>query len=155
MAQRARFSGLIILALIGLADSLYITGSEVTDTPLVCGINGLSGCNVVAQSPYAQLFGIPLGVYGVAFYALLFILAALPLVFKYRGAEMILFILTAGGAVSSLIFIGIQVFLIKALCIYCLVSAAVSFLAFAVALPLMKPALPMGKVPDPAVPAAP
>ena len=75
--KRAGVVAILILAFCGLADSVYIAQHEMSFVPLLCGADGLTGCNIVAANPYAHLFGIPLAEYGIFFYSLLFILAAL------------------------------------------------------------------------------
>jgi len=116
------------LAFLGLADAWYLAQSAYTGVALTCNIGGLDGCNTVAQSPYAHLFGIPLGVYGAAFYAIVFILAAVALAQPGLHARRGLFLLGVLGAAASVVFLLIQFFLIKALCIYCIGSAVIAFL---------------------------
>lgn len=128
----------IVLAFVGIADAWYLAQSAVTDTALSCSITGLDGCNIVAQSPYARLFGVPLGVYGTIFYAIVFALAATLLVISNRMLFRALFILGAIGAAASLIFIFIQFMVIKAVCIYCLTSAGIAFIIFFIAWKLWK-----------------
>jgi uncharacterized membrane protein len=123
---------LLILAFLGLADSAYLAHAALTNTALVCNIAGLDGCNVVAQSAYSHIFGIPLGVYGVAFYGLLFILGAMLYVANRRSVY-----LGTIGLIASIIFMGLQLFVIKTLCVYCLGSAIISLLVFIVALWLL------------------
>lgn len=127
MTARAVLIALLVLAFLGIADSWYLAESAATDTPLICGPGMLEGCNAVAQSPYSKLFGIPLGVYGVLYYSLVFVVAAAAITGWLRRPSLPLFALTAFGAIASLIFVFIQVFLIKALCVYCLLSAGISF----------------------------
>lgn len=129
MKSRALLIGLIaLLSIVGIADSIYLAESAVTETPLVCDIEGLNDCNVVAQSPYAKLFGIPLGVYGVGFYAVALIFVALihylPRPLWYRALSFVSIL----GALASLVFVYIQLALIQAVCVYCLVSALITFL---------------------------
>jgi uncharacterized membrane protein len=127
MTARAVLIALLVLAFLGIADSWYLAESAATDTPLICGPGMLEGCNAVAQSPYSKLFGIPLGVYGVLFYGLLFVAAAATFTGQLKHGAKFLLALTAFGALASLVFVFVQVFLIKALCIYCLASAGISF----------------------------
>lgn len=128
----------IALSLLGLADSWYLAESAATDTPLVCGPGMLEGCNAVAQSEYSQLFGIPLGVYGVLFYALTLVLASAILFLKVRGMQVYLLGLTGAGALSSVAFLFIQFFLIKAFCVYCVLSAVISFVLVGLAFLIFK-----------------
>lgn len=133
--QRPVLLALILaLSFLGIADSWYLFQSAVTDTALTCDIGaGLDGCNIVAQSPYSQLLGIPLALYGVGFFALLFVVGAILLMVQSRLLEKGLLALAAFGALASVVFVYIQFFLIKALCIYCLLSAAITFVLFYIA----------------------
>ena len=72
MHKNFLIGGLLVLSFLGIADSTYLSYTALTGSSLACSIKGLDGCNVVAQSIYSHLFGIPLGVYGVIFYVLLF-----------------------------------------------------------------------------------
>lgn len=140
---------ILILAFCGLADSVYLAQHEVSGTPLLCNIDSsavLSGCNVVASSPYSHLFGIPLAEYGVLFYGILFLLAALELAIFHRRVRRALQFISLIGVLISFYFILIQVFVIKALCIYCLASALITLLIFIVASfiePLRKDVVPL------------
>ena len=128
--KRAGVAVILVLAFFGLADSAYITQHEVSGTPLVCNIQNLSGCNVVVASPYAYLFGIPLAEYGVLFYSILFVIAALELVIFDRLLRRVLQGISLVGVIVSLYFTFIQMFVINAFCIYCLASAVIAILIF-------------------------
>ncbi|KND50634.1 MAG: hypothetical protein ABA06_04200 [Parcubacteria bacterium C7867-001] len=128
----------IFLCLFGVADSWYIYANEENQTALTCDITGLDGCNAVAQSQYSQVLGIPLALYGVLFYGLLFTLVASTAFTHKRLAYRSLYWLTAGGAVASFVFILIQLLIIKAICIYCFASAGASFLLLGIAFVLYR-----------------
>ncbi len=128
--KRAGVAVILVLAFFGLADSAYITQHEVSGTPLICDIQNLSGCNVVVASPYAHLFGIPLAEYGVLFYSILFVIAALELVIFDRLLRRVLQGISLVGVIASLYFTFIQMFIINAFCIYCLASAIIAILIF-------------------------
>jgi uncharacterized membrane protein len=128
MHRNTKLAFLLILSFMGIADAAYLAESAYTGSALSCGIGALDGCNIVAQSPYAHLFGIPLGTYGVFFYGFVFALSAATLAFPGLKARRALFALGIVGAAASVVFLGIQFFLIKALCIYCLGSAVIAFL---------------------------
>jgi uncharacterized membrane protein len=129
---------LALLSFLGIADSWYLAQSALTGSPLACNINGLSGCNVVEQSVYSHLFGIPLGVYGVVFYGLMFVISILLLVLSSRFAHLLLVIFGAIGIIASAIFMYIQIFIIKALCVYCLTSAVIALIVFVLSFWLWK-----------------
>lgn len=117
---------ILILAFFGLADSIYLTQHELSGTPLLCNIQNLSGCNVVATSQYSHVFGIPLAEFGILFYAVIFILAALELVLFDQLLRRALQGISLIGLLSSLYFSFIQVFVIDAFCIYCIASALIT-----------------------------
>ena len=119
---------ILVLAFCGLADSMYITQHEVSGTPLLCNIQNLTGCNVVANSQYSRVFGIPLAEYGVFFYGILFILSALELVLFDQFLRRLLQGGAVIGALSSFYFTSLQIIFIKAFCIYCAASAIITLL---------------------------
>lgn len=148
--------GLIaVLSFFGLADSFYLAQHELSGTPLLCNIQNLSGCNVVATSQYSHIFGIPLAEFGVLFYAVIFILAALELVIFDQLLRRALQGISLVGLVSSLYFTFVQIFIIGAFCIYCLASAVIALLIFILA-SLIEPLKRQApQVPPPSSPPAP
>ena len=119
---------ILILALCGLADSAYIAQHEMSGTPLICDIENLSGCNVVVASPYSYVFGIPLAQYGILFYSIVFVLAALELVIFDQLLRRALQGVSLIGVLASMYFTFVQIFFIDAYCIYCLASALIALL---------------------------
>jgi uncharacterized membrane protein len=87
-----------------------------------------SGCQVVQASRYASLLGVPLPVYGMAYYGTLLVVAgwgARPA----RRWQLALPVAAAGAAVS-LVFLGVQRLVLQAFCPLCVLSALVSFAIF-------------------------
>jgi len=121
---------ILILAFLGLADSIYLAQNEVNNTPLICTVANLSDCNIVATSQYSRIFGIPLAEFGVAFFSIVFILAALELVLFNRLLRRILQGISLIGIAASIYFSFVEIFVIHALCIYCIVSAFITLLIF-------------------------
>jgi uncharacterized membrane protein len=114
---------MIAFALIGSAVALYDAYSIYNGQLLWCP-PPINGCNEVAASPYARIFALPVGYYGVVYYVYMFGLAALlaydPL---SRGLRIGAVLYTVLGVLFSLYFMVLQLGYIRALCIYCLVSA--------------------------------
>lgn len=130
LMKRIWVVGILLLSFFGLADALYLAQHELSGTPLLCNIQNLSGCNIVANSPYASLFGIPLAEYGVLFYVMLFVLAALELVLFDRLLRRALQAVSLICLLASLYFLVLQIFFIGAFCIYCTASAIITLLIF-------------------------
>lgn len=121
---------ILVLAFLGIADSVYLAESKANNTPLICNIQSLSDCNIVSASQYSYIFGIPIAEFGVVFYSILFVLAALELVLFNRVLRRILQGVSIIGFVASIYFTLIQTFVINAFCIYCLASAVISLFIF-------------------------
>ncbi len=100
-----------LLALLGLADSLYLWTAKL-GAKLVCGVGD---CDVVNSSPYASLFGIPVAVIGAAGYAVLLGLAFWGI---FRGEDAPLWLidvrllLAFGGVLFSVYLSAVEVFIL-------------------------------------------
>ncbi len=124
MSTRNILIGLLIaLSLFGLVNAVYLTQTALSGAELSCNIDGLDGCNIVAQSPYSLLFGIPIAVYGVAYFFFVFLIGTLLFFYRSRVYYLALCTLSVIGVVMSGYFIMVQFALIKAVCVYCLLSA--------------------------------
>lgn len=123
---------LIAAALIGIADTLFLSYFAFLNTVPGCAIGG---CEVVLTSEYSKFFGVPLGYLGLVYYAYMLALAGL-IVLLPRSKELALAALfyTGIGLLLSLIFeFYIQAYLIGAMCLYCGISAFVTLALFGTA----------------------
>lgn len=122
------------IAAIGAAVTAYLTITRLTGDPTACPTGG---CDVVLSSPYATVFGLPLALFGFLAYASIIGFAIAPLLVNAsdqkqlrstleRWTGLLLFI----GGTAMMIFSGYLMYLltseIKAVCIYCVGSAALS-----------------------------
>jgi uncharacterized membrane protein len=119
---------MIALALVGVAVAFYDSYAIYNGQLLWCP-PPINGCNEVAASPYARIFDLPVGYYGVVYYLYMVGLAAL-LAYdpSSRGLTVGAALYAALGVAFSLYFMVLQVGYIKAFCIYCLVSAVTTVL---------------------------
>ena len=126
-----------ILAVLGLGVSVYLTYVEATSASAVCGPVG--DCNAVQTSSYARLFGlIPIGLIGTLGYVA--ILAAW--VWQRLSANgLVDFVpisilgMAAFGTLFSVYLTYLEIFVIKAVCIWCLSSALIITLIMLAGLP--------------------
>lgn len=130
---------LVALSLIGIADSAYLSVHAAAGTPLVCDIGaGLDGCNQVANSPYSQILGIPLAYIGLAFYGIFFLITLAAYVLPaHKTHHIAITALSAAASLASVAFLYIQLALIQALCVYCVISALLTFFSLPIALLLL------------------
>lgn len=113
-----------LLAILGLADAIYLTIEHVTGQSVRCTI--IAGCSEVLSSSYAAIGGIPLAAVGAAAYFSVFSLATLA-AFGYRVAATLLNPIVIAMFLVSLWLIYLQAFVIHAFCQFCLLSAATTF----------------------------
>lgn len=114
-----------VLALIGLGVAAYLAFVETTETAAVCGPVG--DCNAVQQSQYARLFGVPIGVLGVAGYLAILIVWAWQR-FNPAAAQRTRWILPAlalFGVVFNIYLTFLEPFVIGAVCMWCITSALI------------------------------
>src|SRR5205809_2201135 len=95
---------MLALALIGIIDASYDSYAIYTDQLLWCP-PPIDGCNTVASSPYARIFGVPLGYFGVLYYVCMYGLAA-QLAFSpsSRGFRLGALLYAAAGVCFSIYF---------------------------------------------------
>ena len=114
-----------ILAFIGMIDALFLSIKRNAG-PIPCHVT--HGCTDVLTSKYSEFGGIPLSWLGLAFYVTVFSLAVF-IAFenpkKDSGLPLrTIFYLSGVGLIISALLVGIQAFILKAFCEYCLLSAA-------------------------------
>jgi uncharacterized membrane protein len=155
----------IIISIIGLADSGYVTYEKFSGVIPACGA-GFS-CDTVLTSDYAYFGPIPISVFGFLFYGAMFILGIfhyldLPLIttdlYKKKIAflkkntskktfekvqllhtylqtepwQFIAFLLSIAGFLFTLYLVFIMAFILKAWCLFCIISATSSTSLFAI-----------------------
>jgi uncharacterized membrane protein len=138
---------LLVCAILGAG---YLAWFAITNGPLAgCGTG--SGCNRVLQSQWAYWLDIPVSVPALLVYVGLLgatILARKPASLdNERGAWAAIISLSVIVAGAALWFVGLQVFVLKAFCLFCMAAHACGFAAALICLshiPLVTdPATPM------------
>jgi uncharacterized membrane protein len=117
----------IVIALAGLADSIYLTIHHYNGEAVPCSITG--GCETVLTSLYAEIYGVPLGLYGAAAYFTAFALALLA-VYGNSFTWKLYGLLSATMFLFSCWLIFVQWHYINAFCQFCLLSALTSTILF-------------------------
>ncbi len=119
---------MLVFALLGMAIAAYDCYMIYTGRLLWCP-PPIDGCNTVAYSPHGRIYDVPIGYFGLIFYSVMFVLAAL-LAFasSSRGLRVVVLFCTALGVCGSIGFMYIDLTLIHAFCIYCLISTILTLL---------------------------
>jgi uncharacterized membrane protein len=116
-----------LLALLGLFDAAYLALERALgNSGVFCPTGG--GCTVVQESVYSAVFGVPVAYIGVAGYATLLAVALISLsVERLAGLRVpaLLLGLASLGLLFSLYLSYLQLFEIKAICFWCVISALI------------------------------
>ncbi len=112
-----------VLAVVGIADSAYLTVSHYTKEPVPCSL--VEGCETVLTSSYAEIAGVPIAAFGAAAYFAAFSLAILA-AYGNRSAWTLFGVQAFLMAAVSGYLVYVQAFVIGAFCQFCLISAATS-----------------------------
>lgn len=118
-----------LLAVLGLGVAAYLAYVEVSHTAAVCGPVG--ECNAVQSSRYAQIAGIPIAVLGLINYLGVLVLWAVQRSGAGRWARpagLALLALALFGVLFSIYLTLLELFVIHAVCMWCLSSALIATL---------------------------
>lgn len=112
MSARTARTLAVALALAGAAIAAYLTFAHMRGVAPVCTTGG---CEIVQQSRYSEVVGVPVAALGVGFYAafLLLLLADA----RTLGAA-----LAAAAALFAVYLLVIQLVVLDALCVWCVAN---------------------------------
>jgi uncharacterized membrane protein len=119
------YAAAALLALIGLADTIYLTVEKLAGRSVPCTVTG--GCEEVLSSAYSTVGPIPLSALGAFAYFAAFSLATLAVFGNRKAGDLMLYLVAVMLAVSVYLFV-LQAFVIKAFCQFCLLSAIITLL---------------------------
>ncbi len=114
-----RMNWFLVVSILGLVFASYLTYLHIYPEQLesnYCNINEFVSCSTVNQSPYAYIFGVPVAYLGMLGFVLFSILSVKD--FKHKGP--LFFVLVSVGFVFMIYLTIIELFVIHAVCIYCL-----------------------------------
>jgi uncharacterized membrane protein len=120
MSEKRAFILVAIIAALGTVNAGYLAWTALVGVAPTC--NFIHGCDVVAASPYSQIFGIPLALFGVFFYLSIFSFSIWRVFVSTAPAIWYILLLSTVGFILSLYFLYLQAFVIEAFCEYCLFS---------------------------------
>jgi uncharacterized membrane protein len=123
-----------ILAVLGTLDSIYLLIYKLTGNPHMCLGNG--GCHDVNFSPYSMIYGIPVSVFGMAAYLAILCILFLEgrLKIATENGPLAIFGITLGGVAFTAYLTYLELYIIHAICPFCVASAVVIILLFILAI---------------------
>jgi uncharacterized membrane protein len=123
-----------VLSLAGIGVAGYLTYVHWFDKPIACA--GFGSCAAVAQSDYAWIGGIPVAFLGLLGYVALTAISALWLRAGNRfdvWPLLAIWGMSVAGVAYSAYLTYVELFVIDAVCVWCMTSAAIMAVVFLVA----------------------
>ena len=124
-----------LIALIGVFVSLYLTLYKLGYIgTLACGTGG---CETVQLSRWGEFLGVPVAGWGVVYYVAVLALATAGVQERFAGSRRLttaLLVVTGWGLLFTLWLTYLELFVIHAICRWCVGSATMTVLLFALAL---------------------
>jgi uncharacterized membrane protein len=129
---------LTLLSLAGLGTSAYLTYSHYSDDPTVCA--GIGSCEFVQNSEYSEIAGIPVALMGLLYFSAMVGLCGARFAVGRNGESWIrpvAFTMTIGSSLFVIYLTYIELFVIDAICPWCVATAVITLACFVVMLPIV------------------
>jgi len=124
-----------LIALIGVFVSLYLTLYKLGYIgTLVCGTGS---CELVQLSKWGTFLGLPVAAWGVGYYGAVFVLAMVSTQERFESSRRLtgaLALVTGWGVVFTIWLTYLELFVIHAICRWCVGSAVMTVLLFGLAM---------------------
>jgi len=127
---------MLIISFLGFLDATYLTVEHFMGAVPNCSI--IKGCDIVATSQYATIGTIPIALLGSLYYLSIFLLSIVYLDTKRESFLFLASRIPLAGFFVSLYLIYLQIFVLKAICMYCMISAISSTLLFIMGIYIVK-----------------
>jgi len=123
----------LLLSIFGLGVATYLTITHFSPHTLVCADNGAINCLKVTTSPQSEILGIPVAMLGLAFFIPM-ILLCLPAAWRStdRRIHLARLVLSITGVCMILYLLIAELFIIKAICLWCSSVHIVTFILFVI-----------------------
>lgn len=128
--MRRLFGLAALVAFVGWLDTALLTGIHLAVLPLPEGADVAGTGWEVLTSDWSYLFGVPTAMYGSAYYLTVIALAVAWLTSRLPQIERLLLPVTAVGVAMSGVFVYLQLFVIEAICPFCMISAGTTTILF-------------------------
>ena len=131
------FGAFTAVAVLGWLVSTFLTGIHLWALPLPETVEP-SGSMLVITSEWAYVLGVPLALFGALYYLVTILMAGFWFETRHPLIIKLLTPITASGVVASSMFVYLQLFVIEAICPFCMVSAAATVVLFGLELSILK-----------------
>ena len=124
----------MVVSLLGLADAAYLTYQHFSGSTAFagCAESSTVNCEAVTTSPESHVFGIPVSVLGLAFFAFMIVVNSR---WGWKAPWTVVHWARLGSVVVGIVFvlylIWAELFRINAICLYCTGVHILTFILFA------------------------
>jgi uncharacterized membrane protein len=131
----------LLLSVYGLGASIYLTITHFEPKALECVHSATFNCEKVTQSPQSEIVGIPVAMLGLAFFVPMLVLC-LPVMWRsaQRWVHLARLALSVTGVGMIIYLISAELFVIKAICLWCSsvhIATLLLFIIIATASPIV------------------
>jgi uncharacterized membrane protein len=124
----------LVIACLGVLDATYLLIYKLTNNNAMCLGNG--GCHDVNFSPYSEIAGIPVAVFGLVTYLGIVVILLLERRFKIaqENGPLAIFGISLAGVAFTVYLTWLELYVIHAICPFCVASAVIITLIFILAI---------------------
>ncbi len=121
-AKLSAKGAMLAISIIGLLIAAYLTAYHYAGATLYCPNSGSIDCQLVLNSSYSALLGVPMAVYGLAFFAI-----EIAVVLHFDREQMLLWN-TVG--LAFVLYLSYAEYILGSICLYCTSIHAIVVLLF-------------------------
>lgn len=121
----------LLLSLVGLGISTYLTIEHFAKVPLSCPNTGVINCQKVTTSAESHFLGVPVALLGLGFYIVMTVMN-LPWLWHSRDRRVHLarLVLISGGMAFALYLVAAELIIIGNICLWCTGVHLITFSLF-------------------------
>ncbi|MHB8681771.1 MAG: vitamin K epoxide reductase family protein [Acidimicrobiales bacterium] len=139
----------LTLSVAGFGIALYLTVDHFTGTLPSCPATGIVNCAKVTTSAQSSVFGVPVALAGLIFFTVMLV-ANVPPAWRSTlpAVAWVRLVMAVGGMGFVVYLLYAELFLIKAICLWCTAVHVVTFLVFLLVVATFPSVLAESTVPD-------
>jgi uncharacterized membrane protein len=117
------YKTLAVINVLAILTTIYLTYLHfVPEASDICNLSEKWNCEIVNKSIYSELFGIPVSILGMAAYLAFLTFSLLGLRRNLKKWTPYFLAAVAGGTAFALYLTGIETFVLRTYCVFCVVQ---------------------------------
>lgn len=117
--MRGRVDASLVVALVGLVISVYLTIEHFTSsTTLACPEGAVVNCAKVTSSQWSVFLGLPVALLGLGYFVVMTLLVT-PVAWRRKALDPVRVVGAAAGVAMVLYLVWVELFRVNAICLWC------------------------------------